>query len=892
MTPENIRLKENRERSKNWLRWGPYLSERQWGTVREDYTEHGHSWTAFPHDHARSRVYRWSEDGLNGWSDRKGRLCFAPALWNGQDSILKERLYGFGGHEGNHGEDCKECYYYLDSTPSHSYTKVLYKYPQCKYPYTKLLEANSKLNRLEREVELTDLGVFDDNRYFDVVQEVAKRTAEDVLWKISITNRATESAPAHVLPMVWFRNIWEGGNKSEIPEVKPSMYLEDGVLKIEHETLGEFVFHVESSDDCPLDSWLFTENETNEEAIFGRSSKAAYKKDAFHRYVIKHEEDVLNPEQKGTRAAPYFKLEVPAGETISIRCRLHARDENNGFAAFEEFEETMDARIREADEFYCDIIPDHLAEEEKLISRQSYAGLLWTKQFYHFVVKDWLNHSPDGAPLSPRRLEGRNNDWQHIYAQDVLSMPDKWEYPWFAAWDSAFHMISFATVDPDFAKDQLLLLTREWYMHPNGQLPAYEWNFSDVNPPVHAWAVWRVYKITGARGERDKLFLEKAFQKLLINFTWWVNRKDSEGRHVFGGGFLGLDNIGVFDRSHALPDGSSLNQADGTAWMASYCLTMLSMALELAPENPAYGDIASKFFEHFVNITDAINSIGGSGLWDEEDGFYYDQLIINKKAPMHLKTRSLVGLLPLFATLTLTEGTLNALPEFRKRLEWFLDSRPDLNKYICTRKAHKRELGDLTLLSVASEDQLRRTLERMLDPDEFLSEFGIRSLSKVHEKEPFIFTHGGKTNEVRYTPGESETDMFGGNSNWRGPIWFPTNYLLIEALERYHFYYGDSFKVEYPKGSGNQLNLREVARDLCARLVTLFTVGEDGRRPCFGDVEDYKDKKEWQDLILYYEYFNAETGEGLGASHQTGWTSLITHLIHKRDKEIERKNGN
>jgi len=887
MNSENIRLEENRERSKDWLRWGPYLSERQWGTVREDYTEHGHSWTAFPHDHARSRVYRWSEDGLNGWSDRKGRLCFSPALWNGNDTILKERLYGFGGHEGNHGEDCKECYYYLDSTPSHSYTKVLYKYPQCKYPYTKLLEKNSRLTRLDREVELTDLGVFDNDRYFDVVQEVAKRTAEDVLWKISITNRAAEDAPIHVLPMVWFRNIWEGGNKNEIPEVKPSMRLEDGVLKIQHETLGEFVFHVDTCDDCPLESWLFTENETNEEAIFGRKSKAAYKKDAFHRYVIKNEEEVVNPEQKGTKAAPYFKLMVPAGETVSIRCRLHAEGENNGFTSFEEFDETMAARIAEADEFYSEKIPDHLSEEEKLISRQSYAGLLWTKQFYHFVVKDWLNHSPDGSPLSERRLEGRNHDWQHIYAQDVLSMPDKWEYPWFAAWDSAFHMISFATIDPDFAKDQLLLLTREWYMHANGQLPAYEWNFSDVNPPVHAWAVWRVYKIGG----RDKLFLEKAFQKLLINFTWWVNRKDSEGRHVFGGGFLGLDNIGVFDRSHALPDGSSLNQADGTAWMASYCLTMLSMALELAPENPAYGDIASKFFEHFVNITDAINSIGGSGLWDDEDGFYYDQLIINNRKPMHLKTRSLVGLLPLFATLTLTEKTLNAIPEFRSRLEWFLDNRPDLSKYISTRVTEKREMGSLTLLSVASEDQLRRTLERMLDPEEFLSEFGIRSLSKVHEKKPFVFSHGGKTNEVKYTPGESETDMFGGNSNWRGPIWFPTNYLLIEALERYHFYYGESFKVEYPKGSGDQRNLREVAKDICARLVTLFAKGEDGRRPCLGDVDDYKDNKDWQNLILYYEYFNAETGEGLGASHQTGWTSLITHLIHKRDKELVKKKG-
>jgi hypothetical protein len=683
--------------------------------------------------------------------------------------------------------------------------------------------------------------------------------------------------------MVWLRNIWEGGNKSEIPAVKPSMILEDGVLKIQHETLGNFIFHVESSDQCPLENWLFTDNETNQESVFSKESKNKYTKDAFHRHIIGEEKDVVNPDQTGTKAAPVFKLVIPAGESVSIRCRLHREEENNGFQAFGEFEETLAARIAEADQFYEEKIPQHLPVEEKLICRQSYAGLLWTKQFYHFVVKDWLHHSPDGSPLPKKRLKARNHDWEHIYAQDVLSMPDKWEYPWFAAWDSAFHMISFATIDPDFAKNQLLLFTREWYTHANGQLPAYEWNFSDVNPPVHAWAVWRVYKMGAPRGQRDKLFLEKAFQKLLINFTWWVNRKDSEGRHVFGGGFLGLDNIGVFDRSHALPDGSTLNQADGTAWMASYCLTMLAMAMELAPENHAYGDIASKFFEHFVNITDAINSIGGTGLWNEEDGFYYDQLMINSNQPMHLKTRSLVGLLPLFATMTLTEETLDKMPEFKKRLEWFLNNRPDLRKYISKRTAKTREIGGLTLLSVASEDQLRRTLERMLDPDEFLSSFGIRSLSKAHEKEPFIFTHGGVSNEVRYTPAESETDMFGGNSNWRGPIWFPTNYLLIEALERYHFYYGDSFTVEYPKGSGKQCNLREVAHDICGRLVKLFTPDENGRRPCFGDATRYAEKKDWNNLVLYHEYFNPETGEGLGASHQTGWTSLITHLIHKRD---------
>jgi len=884
MIPENLRLQEKLERTKHWLRWGPYLSERQWGTVREDYTEHGHSWTAFPHDQARSRVYRWSEDGLNGWSDRRGRLCFAPAVWNGQDSILKERLYGFGGHEGNHGEDCKECYYYLDSTPTHSYTKVLYKYPQCKYPYSRLLDENGKLNRLDPEIELADLGVFDDSKYFDIVQEVAKRTPEDILWKITVTNQAAEEAPIHVLPTVWLRNIWEGGNNDEIPKVKPSMRLEDGVLKISHETLGEFIFHVES-DDQSLLQWLFTDNETNEERIFGRKSKSPYQKDAFHRYVIKDEKNAVNSKMEGTKASPLYQFNVPAGESVTIRCRLHLVGENNGFSAFEEFEETMQARINEADEFYDEKILSHLPDEEKLICRQSYAGLLWTKQFYHFVVSDWLHHSPDGTPLPSARLKGRNNDWENLYAQDVLSMPDKWEYPWFAAWDSAFHMIAFAAIDPDFAKSQLLMFMRGWYMHANGQIPAYEWNFSDVNPPVHAWAVWRVYKMDAPRGQRDRLFLEKAFQKLLINFTWWINCKDSEGRNVFGGGFLGLDNIGVFDRSHALPDGSTLNQADGTAWMASYCLTMLAISLELASENPAYIDISSKFFEHFVNITDAINTIGGTGLWDETDGFYYDQLTIGTNTNMHLKTRSLVGLLPLFATMTLNEETLEKLPDFKKRLEWFLKTRPDLKKYISIRETENRDMGKLMLLSVASEEQLRRTLERMLDENEFLSDYGIRSLSKVHEKEPFRFSHRGVTNEVKYTPGESETDMFGGNSNWRGPIWFPTNYLLIEALERYYYYYGESFKIEYPIGSGEKKNLKHVAHDICSRLVKIFSVGEDGNRPCFGGASRYAEKKDWNDLVLFHEYFHAETGEGLGASHQTGWTSLVTHLIYKREQD-------
>ena len=888
MTAEEERLEQNRARTANWLRWGPYLSERQWGTVREDYSEHGHSWSEFPHDHARSRSYRWSEDGLNGWSDRKGRLCFAPALWNGKDPILKERLFGFAGHEGNHGEDVKECYYYLDSSPTHSYTKTLYKYPQAEYPYNKLGEENRKLTRRDPEIELADLGVFDGGRYFDIQQEVAKRSPQDLLWRLTATNHGPKAAPLHILPSLWFRNIWQGGNEDERPRTKPSLVLADGAVRVSHETLGDFVFTADSPDGTA--TWLFTENETNREAVFGTANTTPYTKDAFHRHLVKREKKAVNPRHTGTKAAAHFKITIPPGESVTIRCRLHHEKEDNGLAGFDRFEETFAERLAECDAFYAEKIPPGLSREETLVFRQGYAGLLWTKQFYHYVVDSWLKHHPDGTPLPPPRAQGRNSDWGHFHARDVLSMPDKWEYPWFAAWDSAFHMVPFATIDPDFAKSQLLLLLREWYMHPNGQLPAYEWNFSDVNPPVHAWAVWRVYKIADPKGSRDLLFLERAFQKLLFNFTWWVNRKDAEGRHVFGGGFLGLDNIGVFDRSHALPDGSRLHQADGTAWMASYCLIMMAIALELATENQAYEDIASKFFEHFVNITDAINTLGGTGLWNEEDGFYYDQLIIDHDQPIHLRTRSLVGLLPLCAAMSLTKKAIDKLPGFKKRVDWFLTNRPDLLKYFSFRGSDGvRDKGQV-LLAIATEDRLRKTLRRMLDPEEFLSPYGIRSLSKVHEKEPFVFTHGGQTNEVRYTPGESDTDMFGGNSNWRGPIWFPTNFLLIDALTRYYHHCGDAFTIEYPTGSGREATLREVAIDLCDRLISLFVPKKDGYRPCFGGACRYSDVPHWNDLLLFHEYFHAETGEGLGASHQTGWTSLVIRLIHmRRDKLLKNE---
>ena len=885
MDCEKKRLAEDKAREKNWRRWGPFLSERQWGTVREDYSDHGNSWASFPHDHARRRAYRWGEDGLQGWTDRQCRLCFSPVLWNGNDTILKERLFGLGGNEGNHGEDVKECYYYLDSSPTHSYTKALYKYPQQQYPYTAIREKNQELGRSGPELEIADMGLFDGGKYFDVVQEVAKRSPEDILWRITVTNRSKKSAPIHVLPTLWFRNVWSWGKNREMPTVKPVILGKGRSLLAKHETLGDYRFHVDSPDHPITPPWLFTENDTNFQSVFGTENPQPYVKDAFHRHLIHAEKGAVSPKPQGTKAAAHLKFMVPPGKSVTIRCRLHAAVETNGVNGLDRFNEVFEARIRECDEFYDSVIAKGISADERMICRQGYAGLLWTKQFFHYVVEEWLKRDND-APPSEARLHGRNADWQHFFARDILSMPDKWEYPWFAAWDTAFHMIPFAAVDPDFTKHQLLLLLREWYMHPNGQLPAYEWNFSDVNPPVHAWAVWRVYKITGRKGERDLLFLERAFQKLLLNFTWWVNRKDVEGRHVFGGGFLGLDNIGVFDRSHALPGGGRLNQADGTAWMASFCLTMLSMSLELALTKPAYEDIASKFFEHFVSICDAINSLGGTGLWDREDGFYYDQLIIDHHEPIPLRIRSLVGLLPMCAVTVLKQKTINALPSFRKRMDWFLVNRPDLLKYVTVRRVDSGKNPGRCLLAIPSETRLRKSLAYMLDSKEFLSSFGIRSLSKAHAEKPFVFEHEGQRHEVPYTPGEATTDMFGGNSNWRGPIWFPINFLIIEALERYDYFYGSTFKIEYPTGSGKQLTLREVAIDLCDRLISLLLPGEDGNRPCFGGATRYRDDPHWKGLLLFHEYFHAETGEGLGASHQTGWTALVVRLVRDRREKL------
>jgi len=895
---EERRLDEDARRAANWKRWGPYLSERQWGTVREDYSEGGSCWEYFPHDHARSRAYRWGEDGLLGISDRQGRLCFALALWNGVDPILKERLFGLTGPEGNHGEDVKECYYYLDATPTSSYLKALYKYPQRPFPYADLVEENRRRGKDQPEYELVDTGVFDDQRYFDVTAEYAKEGAEDVCIRITVHNLGPEDAPLHVLPTLWFRNTWAWGRRGDPNGHTPILRaLDDTRVLAEHETLGSFVLEADAVRTGEEPRWLFTGNDTNAERLFGVPNVVPHTKDAFHDYVVRGQRDTVNPELTGTKAAAHYRLMVPARGRKIIRLRLRPQAEAalaNGSAAFgTTFSAAFSRRQREADEFYAARIPSTLAAEERRVARQAYAGLLWSKQFYHYAVDDWLQGDPAQPAPPPARLAGRNAEWRHLYNADVISMPDAWEYPWYAAWDLAFHAVPLARVDPEFAKGQLLLFLREWYMHPNGQIPAYEFALGDVNPPVHAWAVWRVYKLSAARGERDLLFLERAFHKLLLNFTWWVNRKDPEGHNLFAGGFLGLDNIGVFDRSQPLPTGGHLEQADGTAWMAFYCATMLSMALELARHKPAYDDVASKFFEHFVAITDAMNTLGGDGLWDEHDGFYYDQLHLDGRH-VPLKVRSMVGLIPLFACEILEDEVVAALPAFRKRMQWFLDNRPDLARYI-SYMAEPAANGDAhhhRLLAVPSRERLVRVLRYLLDESEFLSPYGIRSVSKVHARAPYVFRAGDQEYRVDYDPAEGSTGLFGGNSNWRGPVWFPLNYLLIEALERYDHFYGDSLQVECPVGSGTMCTLGEVARELSARLARIFVPAADGARPVHGDDRRYADDEAWRDLVLFYEYFHGDTGRGVGASHQTGWTALVTRCLEKvaasRSPAVER----
>ncbi|NUQ61058.1 MAG: glucosidase [Pirellulales bacterium] len=882
LTQEETRLQESHRRTRNWQRWGPYLAERQWGTVREDYSETGDCWHYFPHDHARSRAYRWGEDGLLGICDRECRLCFALALWNGQDSILKERLFGLTGPEGNHGEDVKECYYYLDSTPTHSYMKALYKYPQAEFPYQRLVEENRRRGRHEPEFELVDTGVFDEDRYFDVLAEYAKASPDNILIRITLANRGPESAVLHLLPTVWFRNTWSWGCTHEGCEVKPRIEAEtEGAVTARHSTLGRFQLLADTGPDGRFPIWLFTDNETNTERLFAHRNGALYAKDGFHEYLIRGNLAAVNPGSFGTKTAAHYRLEIPARGQVEMRLRLVWESEVPPRPFGESFQRIFAQRTDEAEAFYAARLPRYhdLSAEERCIARQAYAGLLWSKQFYHYAVRDWLAGDPEQPSPPPSRRQGRNRDWSHLFNRDVISMPDKWEYPYYCAWDLAFHMIALAKVDPEFAKGQLDLFLREWYLHPNGQIPAYEWDLCDVNPPVHAWACWRVYKITGPQGRRDREFLARVFTKFLLNFTWWVNRKDQRGRHLFSGGFLGLDNIGVFDRSKPLPGGGYLEQADGTAWMASYCTTMLSMALELAQFDPVYEDIASKFFEHFVGIADATNCLGGSGLWNEADGFYYDQLHADGRT-IPLQVRSMVGIIPLFAVEVLEDELIERLPGFRKRMDWFLKHRADLARHISYMQTSRDGAAHgHRLLALPSRRRLERVLRYLLDENEFLSPFGIRALSRVHKDRPYVFWAGGQEHRVAYLPGESDSGLFGGNSNWRGPVWMPLNYLLIEALERYHHFYGDELRVECPVGSGRMLNLQEVACEITRRLTSIFLPDGSGRRPCHGGDRRYAEDPYWRDLVLFYEYSHGDTGRGVGASHQTGWTAMVARLL-------------
>ena len=884
MTPEEKRLEDARTRQVPWKRWGSYLSERQWGTVREDYSSNGTAWDYFTHDQARSRAYRWGEDGIGGISDDSQQLCFAIALWNGEDSILKERLFGLTGSEGNHGEDVKEYYFYLDNTPTHSYMNYLYKYPQQAFPYDQLVAENQHRSRREGEFELLDTGLFNNNRYFDIFIEYAKKSPNDIQIQIQVINRGTEAKTLHLLPTLWFRNTWSWDYNQPKPTLK-AIQAELGkvsIIEASHPNLEQYWLYCIDSPEL-----LFTENETNYNRLFGAENTSPYVKDGINNYVVNGQKETVNPNQVGTKAAAHYILEIGAGETQTVRLRLsNTPPGEGGVESFSsDFDTLIQTRIREADEFYQRISPFPMREELRNMQRQAFAGMLWSKQYYQYGVEDWLK-GDSATPTPPaERKQGRNHQWFHLSCEDILSMPDKWEYPWFAAWDLAFHAIPLAIIDPDFAKNQLDLMTREWYMHPNGQIPAYEWKFSDVNPPVHAWATWRVYKIEKKMyGRCDRQFLERVFQKLLLNFTWWVNRKDTEGKNVFEGGFLGLDNIGVFDRSAPLPTGGKLEQADGTSWMGMFCLNMLTIALELAKDNPVYEDIATKFFEHFIYIADAINHIGtdATELWDEADGFYYDVLHLPNGEQTRLKVRSMVGLIPLFAVETIEPELLERLPEFKKRLEWFIKNRPDLRKNVACMQTPG--VGERRLLSLVSQDKLRRILQKMLDENEFFSPHGIRAVSRFHAEHPYIFYVNGQEYRVDYEPGESSTGLFGGNSNWRGPIWFPVNYLLIEYLQKFHHYLGDDFKVECPTGSGQMLTLWDVTTMLSERLMGIFLPDESGRRPVYGTIEKFQTDPHWRDLILFYEYFHGDNGAGVGASHQTGWTGLVAKLIQQWGK--------
>jgi hypothetical protein len=884
ITAEHQRLETYRKRRANWKKWGPYLSERSWGTVREDYSADGSAWDYFPHDHARSRAYRWGEDGIAGISDRHQYICLALALWNGRDPILKERMFGLSGAEGNHGEDVKEYYFYLDSTPTHSYMKMLYKYPQAGYPYADLVSENRRRGFEDFEYELLDTGAFDDDRYFDVVIEYAKAGPDDILAGITVINRGPETARCAVLPGLWFRNTWSWGYENgPMNDVAGRPHLKQiqapgglSAVKIQHAAAGDYFWYIENADDL-----LFTDNETNA-ARFGNTPNAhPFVKDAFHRYLVDGETDAVNPAKEGTKVAALFDGDIDPGQLRTFRLRLARTGHEDPFA---EFDAILAARQAEADEFYGSIQNPDLSANERDVQRQALAGLLWTKQFYYYNVEQWLQGDPVlPAPPASRR-HGRNRKWAHLNNFDIISMPDKWEYPWFAAWDLAFHCIPLVLVDADFAKRQLDLMAREWYMHPNGAFPAYEWQFGDVNPPVHAWAAWRVYKIDAKQqGAADRTFLEGIFHKLLLNFTCWVNKKDADGNNVFQGGFLGLDNISVFDRSAPLPTGGHIDQSDGTSWMGFYCLVMLKIALELARDNPVYQDTASKFFEHFLRIARAMTDVchGGKSLWDEADGFFYDVLHLPDGGYAKLKVRSLVGLMPLLVVETLESDLVNGMPDFKRRLNWFFENRlylRDSGDVACVKAEgeHARRL-----LTVVNRERLIRTLKPMLDENEFLSPFGIRSVSKFHQARPYHFYVNGRTHTISYQPAESESGLFGGNSNWRGPVWFPINYLLIESLQKYDHYYGDTLKVECPTGSGNMMTLGEVATELSRRLISLFLPNGDGKRPIYGGQRMFQNNSHWYDHILFHEYFHGDNGAGLGASHQTGWTGLVAKLIQQ-----------
>ncbi|MCU1234858.1 MAG: hypothetical protein JWP63_2825 [Candidatus Solibacter sp.] len=867
MTRERGRIEESHKRKAHWNRWGPFLSDRAWGTVREDYSADGTAWEYFPFDHAHRRTYRWNEDGIAGICDRHQYLCFAIALWNGRDPILKERYFGLTGHEGNHGEDVKEYYFYLDNTPTHSYMKCLYKYPQAAFPYQNLRDENRRRTRQDAEYELLDTGVFHEDRYFDVFVEYAKATPEDLSIRIQVVNRGPETATLHLLPTVWFRNTWSWGHPVDKPELRRAA----NGIEIDEPHYGKRFLYAEGNPEL-----LFTENESNAQALWNAPNAGPYVKDGIGRAVIENARDAVNPDGRGTKAAAHYQLTLEPGASTTVRLRL------SDTPASSVDEQVFADRLREATEFYAEIAPRDFCEDGRNIMRQAFAGMLWSKQFYHYVVRDWLNGDPGQPPPPQVRKKGRNHEWNNLFNADVISMPDKWEYPWYAAWDLAFHCLPLALVDSGFAKQQLVLLLREWYLHPNGQLPAYEWALGDVNPPVHAWAAWRVYKIEEKRdGRPDRKFLERVFHKLLLNFNWWVNRKDAQGMNVFQGGFLGLDNIGVFDRSTPLPNGEFIEQADGTGWMAMYCLNLLRIALELAREDSAYEDVASKFWEHFLYIAKAINHLGedGVGMWDEEDGFFYDALHMPDGAHTTLKIRSFVGLIPLFAVETLEPRLTDQFPGFKRRMQWFIENRPDLTYNVASMTVPGK--GERRLLSMVNPDQLRRILKHTLDENEFLSPHGIRGLSRVHREHPYVLQTDGVEHRVGYEPAESRTEVFGGNSNWRGPVWFPLNYLLIESLQKFHHYLGDDYKVECPTGSGTMMTLWEVAAELSRRLSGIFLRDPDGRRAVNGGNPLFDADPEWRDYLLFYEFFHGDNGAGLGASHQTGWTGLVAKLLQQ-----------